>query len=88
MITKSLYRPALEAIKGVIVQARLMALTGCPHSEIASLLDSAEYLPTLLLDEDDKTNEFIANLASIADDFPECRFAYNLLSSPEDGSAD
>lgn len=56
---------ALRAIHLVIIQAQVMAFEERPHAEIAEVLDSAEYLPSLLLEDDDRSALFRQTLVEL-----------------------
>ncbi|WP_437960302.1 hypothetical protein WME76_12120 [Sorangium sp. So ce119] len=57
---------ALYALNAVLVVARHMAASGRAASDIAEVLDTAEYLPRLLAEAEDRTEEFRENLVSLA----------------------
>jgi hypothetical protein len=69
MISTSKYKQALRAVQDVFILARKFAHERADHAAIARLLDYAEYLPGLILDEEDTTKEFRDNLVDIADQF-------------------
>ncbi len=46
-----------------------MAYEAEPHRRIASLLDDAEYLPSLILDVEDRTEDFSRYLQGIAEEY-------------------
>ncbi len=67
MIRQDKFENALYALQNVLVFARTMAYKGKTHKEIADILDSAEYLPYLVVSEKDETENFRNHLLSIAD---------------------
>lgn len=72
MISPEKSRAAFRALNSVLVRIRYMAYSGENHTEIARFLDHAEYLPSLLADEMDRTGEFrdvLVTLATIRSDF-------------------
>ena len=69
MIEQAKFRQSLRSLQDVMVLARKMAQERSDHDSIARLLDRAEYLPTLILDEEDTTEEFRDNLAEIAEEY-------------------
>jgi hypothetical protein len=69
MIATSKYKQAVRALQDVFILARKLAHERADHEEIARLLDYAEYLPALILEEEDTTNEFRDNLVEIAEQF-------------------
>ncbi|MFA7234962.1 MAG: hypothetical protein WC076_12720 [Terrimicrobiaceae bacterium] len=73
MITPKKLHKALEAIQGVMVEARRMAYANEDQQHIAKLLDHGEYLPGLLLEDRDATKEFEDYLKAIVADFPMCQ---------------
>ncbi len=60
---------ALRVIQRIIILARKMAYDEADHIKIASVLDDAEYLPGLLLDEKDRTKEFRKFIVGIGEEF-------------------
>jgi hypothetical protein len=57
---------ALFALNGVLVLARAMAYEERPGSELADVLDAAEYLPRLLAMRGDQTEHFREVVATLA----------------------
>lgn len=70
MLTEEKARNALAALNAVIVLARSLAQEG-RSSEVADVLDAAEYLPLLMLDEEDRTELFREQLVSLAAKYPD-----------------
>lgn len=70
MVKPEKQEPALLAINAVLVLARAMAYEKAPHAAIADVLDSAEYLPMLLLEATDQTALFRATLDGLASRYP------------------
>lgn len=46
-----------------------MAYDNAPHSDMAEVLDCAEYLPVLMLEDADRTHEFRGMLVGLAGRF-------------------
>ncbi|WP_043432498.1 hypothetical protein [Cystobacter fuscus] len=65
MISNLKSRNALSAINAVLVLARSMAHEG-RSGDVAAVLDVAEYLPMLMLEPADRTEEFRNQLADLA----------------------
>lgn len=57
---------ALYALNGVLVLARSMAYSSRSGDEIAQVLDIAEYLPRLLAENQDRTDDFRRFLVQLA----------------------
>ena len=68
MIRDSNEKGALLAISAVVAAARQLAVKG-DVSELASILDTAEYLPLLMLDSCDCTVEFRVQIVGLARQF-------------------
>lgn len=83
MIEPQRQNRALSALHRVLIEARHMALTGSPAADLASVLDWAELLPTLIAAPADKTKDFRVAIAAIADRFPGFRAALNVFDDPE-----
>lgn len=66
MIRSEKMSNALYAIHTVLVLARGMAYEGRSGTEIAEVLDTAEYLPRLLAVSDDQTEQFRRFLVDLA----------------------
>jgi hypothetical protein len=69
MIRSEKERQALQAINAVLVLARTMAYQEADHKDLAHVLDIAEYLPMLMLDEGDRTEQFREALVDLATRF-------------------
>jgi hypothetical protein len=65
VIESSKQSAALAAINAVLVLARQLAYAG-KCSEVAEILDTAEYLPLLMRDAEDRTAAFREQLAGLA----------------------
>jgi hypothetical protein len=65
--------PALRALNAVLFLARAMASYG--EAGVAAVLDSAEYLPLLMLGPEDRTEEFRGHLVELADRYPKFKLA-------------
>ncbi len=75
MISAEKFNNALAALNAVLVVARSMAYDGRTGEVIANVLDTAEYLPRLLADAEDRTSEFRDNLAGLVSIDPMFKFA-------------
>ena len=73
---------ALAALNAVLVTARSMAYDGRPGKLIATVLDTAEYLPRLLAEPDDRTSEFRENLVGLVAVDPGFNFALERFDNP------
>jgi hypothetical protein len=51
-------RGAFGALNAALVQLRRLAHEGAEGTDLAELLDLVEYLPRLLADDEDRTDEF------------------------------
>lgn len=69
MVAPEKINSALKAIQHLVILARKMAYDKEDHARIAALLDGTEYLPGLMLEEEDRTEAFREYLAGIADQF-------------------
>jgi hypothetical protein len=69
MIRHDKERHALHAINAVFVQARTMAYQKADHKDLAYVLDIAEYLPMLMLEDRDRTEQFREALEGLATKF-------------------
>jgi hypothetical protein len=74
MIDAQKQRNALWAINAVLVHARALAYAG-KASEVAEVLDVAEYLPALMLEPRDRTAEFRGQLVGLAAKRPDFQLA-------------
>ena len=66
MIEKNKEKNSFESLHAVLITARKYAYDGKSYEDIAYLLDEADYLLTLILDERDLTVEFRKHLETIA----------------------
>lgn len=66
MIRPEKYENALHALNAVLVCARQMAYEKASHEQIAEVLDVAEELPSLFLQEEDLTEYFRRALQGLA----------------------
>jgi hypothetical protein len=71
MIDESQVKPALEALRSLIVHAKVAA-GDARLSRLAALLNDMEMLPEYLASDDDQTEEFRIMLEGIAQTQPEC----------------
>jgi hypothetical protein len=74
MIAADKERGALAAINAVLVLARSMAYEGT-SGELVDVLDVAEYLPMLMLEQTDRTAEFREQLVGLATKRPQFALA-------------
>ena len=65
MINASKYKEALLALHEVLVELRTMAFMKATHDSMASVLDIAEILPTLIVRDEDLTDEFRGHLQDL-----------------------
>lgn len=85
MIPDPQERGALGALNAALVQLRRLAAEGVEGRELAELLDLLEYLPRLLADEEDRTDEFrmvLVDLVSRRADFKLALDRFDRPSSP------
>ena len=66
---------ALSALHQVLLQARKMGYESVPSTEIADVLDTAEFLVVLLMSKEDEVGVFRENLESLAARLDQFRFA-------------
>lgn len=83
MVQTDKYQSALCALNRVLVLGRAMAYDRVAHSEIAELLDIAEYLPRLMAEEADTTEEFRAQLSFMAERWPRFNLALRAFDEPD-----
>lgn len=70
---------AFYALQGVIIRARLMALTS--SEGVADLLDYAEMLPRFIASDEDQTEKFRAYLDEIAERY-KCAYVLERFDEP------
>ena len=75
----------LEALRNVLVEGRFMGYTEREPKQIASLLDEAEYLVTLILCS--QNQEFLEQLDHIATKFPQCAYIAHKYRQAEASAA-
>lgn len=75
MLTNGKQRGALRAINTILVLCRSLA-TEARISDLVVVLDVAEYLPVLMLEDEDRTPAFRDQLVDLASRYPE--FAHAL----------
>jgi hypothetical protein len=63
---------AFYALQCTITAARKMAYEKKPHKEIADILDATEYLPYLIMNDEDNTRRFREYLVAIGEKHKEC----------------
>jgi hypothetical protein len=81
MIASDKHDNALTAINAVLVLARSLAHEG-RGSEVAEVLDVAEYLPMLMLEPTDRTAEFREQLVGLATKDPKFALAVDRFDTP------
>ena len=81
MITLDKQANALWAINAVLVLGRQLAHEG-KSAEVSEVLDTAEYLPILMLDAKDQTEVFRGHLADLASKRPAFALALERFESP------
>lgn len=74
-------RGAIAAIQTVIIAARTMASRKAAHEKLADVLDIAEYLPGLILEPRDRTQEFREQLVGLAEKYPAFSWALQRFDS-------
>lgn len=82
MIPPKQTQQALRALNHVLVLARKMAYDHVSHSEIADVLDVAEYLPQLVAADDDRSAAFRQNLEGLATRWPDFTSALHYFDAP------
>jgi len=83
VITAEKERAALWALNAVLVMARALAYETAPHDHLADVLDTAEYLPLLLLHTNDETAHFRDMLVDLADRDPRFQIAVDRFDAGE-----
>jgi len=58
MITPKKNRRAIKAIHNLMIRLKINIVQELPHRELYNLIDELEYLPILLLNKEDRTQEF------------------------------
>lgn len=58
MVVANKNKQALTAIHDLLIEARILAYQNIEGKDLAELLDGIEYLPALLLEENDNTELF------------------------------
>ena len=69
MVAKAKQSGALLAINAILVLCRSLAHEG-RSGDLAVILDVAEYLPILMLEDDDRTDAFRQQLVDLAQRYP------------------
>ncbi len=82
MIRAERFENALYALQAIILKARTMAYEKEPHENIASILDTAEYLPHYFACKEDKTEEFEMWLRETAKNFSDASIIDKFYESP------
>lgn len=65
MVKGEKFNSAILAIQDLIVQARNLADENCSTEVLAVLFDKMEYLPSLILEKEDRTDFFESYLKAI-----------------------
>lgn len=58
MIPPEKNRRAIKAIHNLMIRLKINIVQELPHRELYNLIDELEYLPILLLNKEDRTQEF------------------------------
>ena len=74
MVSAENQRGALLAINSILVLSRSLAYEG-NSIDLAIILDTAEYLPLLMLEPEDRTEEFRAHLVDLSKRYPSFVYA-------------
>lgn len=82
MIPNPQQRGALGALNAALVQLRRLAGEGVVGPELADLLDLVEYLPRLLADDEDRTDEYRKILVDLAERRVDFRLALDRFDRP------
>lgn len=82
MIRAEHQRGALKAINAIFVRARAAAYEG-DTEDMAEVFDVAEYLPCLMLETRDRTDEFRGQLVDLAERFPRYARALSAFDEPD-----
>jgi hypothetical protein len=73
---------AMFALNAVLVLARSMAYDKRPTEDIAAVLDIAENLPRLLVEQEDRTNAFRDSLVQLVSRDPVFELALRRFDQP------
>lgn len=82
MIREEKMGNALYALNAVLVVARQYALTSRTAAETAGILDTAEHLPRLMAEAEDRTDIFRAHLVTLAGKHVELGLALDRFDRP------
>ena len=69
MIPPEKNRRAIKAIHNLMIPLKINIVQELPHRELYNLIDELEYLPILLLNKEDRTQEFEEYLEKICSQF-------------------
>ena len=69
MIPPKKNRRAIKAIHNLMIRLKINIVQELPHKELYNLIDELEYLPILLLNKEDRTQEFGEYLKKICSQF-------------------
>ncbi|WP_315037866.1 GTP-binding protein EngB [Capnocytophaga sputigena] len=69
MIPPEKNRRAIKAIHNLMIRLKINIVQELPHRELYNLIDELEYLPILLLNKEDRTQEFEEYLEKICSQF-------------------
>ena len=58
MIESKKQKKAIQAIQDLIIEVRNLAYQNYPSKDLAEFLDGVEYLPALIVEENDRTELF------------------------------
>jgi hypothetical protein len=65
MIRQENHNSSIEAIHSLIIQIKLMTVNNKPHLEMYHFIDDIEYLPQLIVSDEDQTALFDEQLEKI-----------------------
>lgn len=69
MIKEEKIRKSISAIHSLLIKIKMMTVNNTSHLEMYNFIDDVEYLPQLILDQDDKTMVFEKYLEEICEKF-------------------
>ena len=78
MIPPKKNRPAIKAIHNLMIRLKINIVQELPHRELYNLIDELEYLPILLLNKEDRTQEFEEYLKKFVHNSNVCAFGNNI----------
>ena len=78
MITPEKNRRAIKAIHNLMIRLKINIVQELPHRELYNHIDELEYLPILLLNKEDSTQEFEEYLKKFVHNSNVCVFGDNI----------